>query len=282
MAKFALIGNPIAHSKSPALFKAAYPGSHHTYSLLEAPTCREAMERFTQEGYSGCNVTSPFKDEVMQYVSLPDKISSTIGSANTIICKEGKLYSYNTDYYGVKETLADFFRNTGYSFKSSTPTAPAVGAGGAGKAAALVVGAGGAGKAAALVVGAGGAGKAAALAVRDMGMEVFLANRSSDAAAPYAAKIGAEYIPLEKIPLVLPHTGIIIYNLSMEIPQLKNADLAGKVVFEANYAHPNLASSNASCYISGRYWLYNQAIPAYRLFTSEEPCTCAMRQVIGL
>ena len=282
MAKFALIGNPIAHSKSPALFKAAYPGSHHTYSLLEAPTCREAMERFTQEGYSGCNVTSPFKDEVMQYVSLPDKISSTIGSANTIICKEGKLYSYNTDYYGVKETLADFLRDTGYSFKGSTPTAPAVGAGGAGKAAALVVGAGGAGKAAALVVGAGGAGKAAALAVRDMGMEVFLANRSSDAAAPYAARIGAEYIPLEKIPLVLPQTGIIIYNLSMEIPQLKNADLAGKVVFEANYAHPNLASSNASCYISGRYWLYNQAIPAYKLFTSEEPCTCAMRQVIGL
>ena len=269
MAKFALIGNPIAHSKSPALFKAAYPGSHHTYTLLEAPTCREAMERFTQEGYSGCNVTSPFKDEVMQYVSLPDKISSTIGSANTIICKEGKLYSYNTDYYGVKETLADFLRNTGYSFKNSTPTAPAVGAGGAGKAAALVV-------------GAGGAGKAAALAVRDMGMEVFLANRSSDTAAPYAAKTGAEYIPLEKIPLVLPQTGIIIYNLSMEIPQLKNADLAGKVVFEANYAHPNLASSNASCYISGRYWLYNQAIPAYRLFTSEEPCTCAMRQVIEL
>ena len=282
MAKFALIGNPIAHSKSPALFKAAYPGSHHTYTLLEAPTCREAMERFTQEGYSGCNVTSPFKDEVMQYVSLPDKISSTIGSANTIICKEGKLYSYNTDYYGVKETLADFLRNTGHSFRSSNPTSPVVGAGGAGKAAALVVGAGGAGKAAALVVGAGGAGKAAALAVRDMGMEVFLANRSSDAAAPYAAKTGAEYIPLEKIPLVLPQTGIIIYNLSMEIPQLKNADLAGKVVFEANYAHPNLASSNASCYISGRYWLYNQAIPAYKLFTSEEPCTCAMRQVIGL
>ncbi len=282
MAKFALIGNPIAHSKSPALFKAAYPGSHHTYTLLEAPTCREAMERFTQEGYTGCNVTSPFKDEVMQFVSLPDKISSTIGSANTIICKEGKLYSYNTDYYGVKETLADFLRDTGHSFRSSTPTSPAVGAGGAGKAAALVVGAGGAGKAAALVIGAGGAGKAAALAVCDMGMEVFLANRSSDAAAPYAARIGAEYIPLEKIPLVLPHTGIIIYNLSIEIPQLKNADLAGKVVFEANYAHPNLASSNASCYISGRYWLYNQAIPAYRLFTSEEPCTCAMRQVIGL
>lgn len=256
MAKFALIGNPIAHSKSPALFKAAYPGSHHTYTLLEAPTCREAMERFTQEGYSGCNVTSPFKDEVMQYVSLPDKISSTIGSANTIICKEGKFYSYNTDYYGVKETLADFLKDREYNFNGSTTTA--------------------------LVVGAGGAGKAAALAVRDMGMEVFLANRSSNAAAPYAARIGAEYIPLEKIPLVLPQTGIIIYNLSMEIPQLKNADLAGKVVFEANYAHPNLASSNASCYISGRYWLYNQAIPAYRLFTSEEPCTCAMRQVIGL
>ncbi len=256
MSKFALIGNPIAHSKSPALFKAAYPGSPHTYTLLEAPTCREAMERFTGEGYSGCNVTSPFKDEVMEYVSLPDRISSIIGSANTILLKEGKLHSYNTDYYGVKETLGHFLQEKNFNFNGAVPTA--------------------------LVIGAGGAGKAAALAVSDMGMQVFFANRSSHAAAPYAARIGAEYIPLEQVSLVLPQTDIIIYNLSMEIPQLYNADLGSKVVFEANYAHPNLASSNASCYISGRYWLYNQAVPAFRLFTGEEPCTSAMKEVMGL
>lgn len=249
MAKCGLIGNPITHSKSPALFRAAYGEGSHTYTLIEAPTCREAMQRFRDEGFTGINVTSPFKDEVMEYISLPDRISALLGSANTVISSEGKLHSYNTDYYGVKETLAPLIGE-------NAPKA--------------------------LVIGAGGAGKAAALAAVDMGMEVYFANRSSGAAAPFARKIGAEYVPLEMIPALLPQTDIIIYNLSMAIEPLRGVSLDGKIVFEANYAHPNLSNSNARQYIDGRHWLYNQAIPAFRLFTGEEPCTDAMRQVMGL
>ena len=204
MAKFALIGNPITHSKSPALFKAAYPEGKDTYSLLQAPTCKEAIERFTSEGFSGCNVTSPFKDDVMEYISLPDRISSILSSANTVISREGKLHSFNTDYYGVRNTLSDFLESKGK--KDGMPSLTT------------------------LVIGAGGAGKAAALAVCDMGMRVFFANRSSNAAAPFASKIGAEFIPLDKIPQILHETDIIIYNLSMEIGQLQGISLEGKVV----------------------------------------------------
>lgn len=249
MAKCGLIGNPISHSKSPALFRAAYGEGPHTYSLIEAPTCKEAMQRFKEEGFTGTNVTSPFKDEVMEYVSLPDSISSTLGSANTIISRDGELHSYNTDYYGVKNTLEAFIPNPGCR---------------------------------ALVIGAGGAGKAAALAVRDMGLEVYFANRSSHAAAPFAQKIGVEYVPLEKIPLLLPQADVIVYNLSMEIEPLSGVSLQGKIVFEANYAHPNLVHRDAGLYIDGRYWLYNQAIPAFRLFTGEEPHTAPMKEVMGL
>lgn len=256
MAKFSLVGNPISHSKSPALFRAAYPSTAHTYSLLEAPTCREAMKLFLEEGFTGTNVTSPFKDEVMEYVSFPDNISSTLESSNTIICKEGKLHSYNTDYYGVMNTLSDSLQITSPHWKENQPTA--------------------------LVIGAGGAGKAAALAVRDMGMKVYFANRSSHNAVPFATKIGVEYIPLDKIPLVLPETGIIVYNISMEIEPMRFADLAGKTVLEANYASPNLLNNGAGNYISGRYWLYNQAIPAFNLFTGEEPDTAAMRDIMGI
>lgn len=256
MAKFSLIGNPISHSKSPALFRAAYPSGPHTYTLLEAPTCKEALRRFTSEGFTGTNVTSPFKDEVMEYISFPDNISSILGSSNTILCKEGKLHSYNTDYYGVRNTLADALKESSPGWEENPP--------------------------AALVVGAGGAGKAAALAVRDMGMKVWFANRSSHTAAPFASKIGVEYIPLEQIPLVLSQTGIVVYNLSMEIEPLRHASLEGKMLLEANYAHPNLTGKGAARYISGRYWLYNQAIPAFRIFTGEEPCTGAMKEIMGL
>ena len=113
-------------------------------------------------------------------------------------------------------------------------------------------------------------------------MEVFFSNRSSHAAKPFAQKIGAEYMALEQIPLLLEQTDIIVYNLSMAIPQFNGVSLEGKIVFEANYAHPNLADKGACKYIDGRYWLYNQAIPAFRIFTSKEPCTAAMREVMGL
>ena len=257
MAKCGLIGNPISHSKSPALFAAAYGTGKHSYSLIEAPTCKEAMKRFADEGFTGTNVTSPFKDEVMEHVSLPDSITSLLGSANTIISSNGKLSSYNTDYYGVKNTLETFLQADGNALEPPKQLT-------------------------ALVVGAGGAGKAAALAVKDMGMEVWFANRSSHAAKPFAEKIGAEYIPLDSIPLLLPKTDIIVYNLSMEIDPLKDISLEGKIVFEANYAHPNLNNKGAHTYIDGRYWLYNQAIPAFKLFTGEEPCTTAMARVMGL
>lgn len=258
MAKFSLIGNPISHSKSPALFKAAYGEGKHTYTLLETPSCKEAMQRLKDEGITGTNVTSPFKDEVMEYVSFPDKISSLLGSANTIILKEGELHSFNTDYYGVKNTLEEHLKRKSSLVKENGESLTA------------------------LVVGAGGAGKAATLAVAHMGMEVYLANRSPHAAKPFAEKTGAQYIPLEDIPLLLPKTDILIYSLAMEIEQLKGVHLGGKIAFEANYAHPNLVSSGAAEYIDGRFWLYNQAIGAFRLFTGEEPCTQAMREVIGI
>ena len=291
MAKCGLIGNPISHSKSPALFAAAYGTGKHSYSLIEAPTCKEAMKRFADEGFTGTNVTSPFKDEVMEHVSIPDSITSLLGSANTIISSNGKLSSYNTDYYGVKNTLQAFLHatgNTGASLCATTDIHPQL----RNTKDPLCASAGTRLQSGnplehpkqltALVVGAGGAGKAAALAVKDMGMEVYFANRSSHAAKPFAEKIGAEYIPLDSIPLLLPKTDIIVYNLSMEIDPLKDISLEGKIVFEANYAHPNLNNKGAHTYIDGRYWLYNQAIPAFKLFTGEEPCTTAMARVMGL
>ena len=277
MAKCALIGNPVSHSKSPALFAAAYGTGKHSYSLIEAPTCKEAMDIFRAEGFTGTNVTSPFKDEIMDYTDLPDSISSILGSANTIISTNGKLYSYNTDYFGVKNTLEAFLPaagNTRAQFCAPEDAHPHLRNTGAQFCAPEEL--------TALVVGAGGAGKAAALALKDMGMEVYFANRSSSAAKPFAQKIGAEYVTLDHIPRLLPKADIVVYNLSMEIDPLKDVSLAGKIVFEANYAHPNLACKESKIYIDGRYWLYNQAIPAFRLFTGEEPDATAMAQVLGL
>ncbi len=256
MSRFGLIGNPISHSKSPSLFKAAYGNSHHTYSLFETQTVTEAIDLFEREDIAGVNVTSPFKDEVMDFVTLPDRISSILGSANVLIKgeKEGEILSYNTDYYGVRRSVEALLDGPKYKGKVA-------------------------------VIGAGGAGKAAALAMRDMGFEVTILNRSSGKVKEFAGKIGTLYLPLEKLSDSISDSDIIIYALSFLLPGVESMDFRGKIIFEANYLSPSLSwvdNVESATYIDGRYWLYNQAIPAFELFTGEEPNTLEMRKVMGI
>ncbi len=269
MARFGLFGSPISHSKSPALFSAGYGDSHHTYSLFETATAEQAIDFFKNSDILGANVTSPFKDKVMEHVTHPDRISSILGSANVLI-KGGvdssgnlEIRSYNTDYYGVRNTIAEFL-----SKKELLPEA--LQSKGISKVA---------------VVGAGGAGKAAALAMCDAGYRVFLVNRSAGKVADFAELAGAEYVPLQESAEVLAQADIIIYSLSFLAPQLEGLDLSGKIIFEANYANASLSPEkgvSSALYIDGRYWLFHQAVPAFELFTGCTPNILEMRKVMGI
>ena len=58
--KYGLIGHPISHSKSPELFRAAYPdAADMTYDLIEEADFERAYRRFLDE-YDAVNVTAPF------------------------------------------------------------------------------------------------------------------------------------------------------------------------------------------------------------------------------
>ena len=136
-----------------------------------------------------------------------------------------------------------------------------------------------------MVVGAGGAGKAAALAMKDLGYNVFLVNRSAGKIAEYAAQIGVEYVPLDKIAQCAEQSDIIVYALSFMVDALKDVNLSEKIVLEANYANPVLASHcSVECgsYLDGRLWLYHQAVPAFELFVGKTPDLAAMRKIIGI
>lgn len=268
MSRFGLLGTPISHSKSPALFLAGYGSFTHSYSLFETSTVEEAMELFVNGDIKGVNVTSPFKDSVMQFVSLPDRISSLLASANVLVKEmsaEGSLVikSYNTDYYGVKNTIGEFLSNKDL-------LSAGVRENGVGKVA---------------VVGAGGAGKAAALAMCDAGYEVCLINRSAGKVEDFANAIGAVYVPFSDVVECLSAADIVIYCLSFFIPELSVVDWSKKIVFEANYARPSFSEErgiNCGLYIDGRYWLYHQAVPAFELFTGEKPNLLEMKKVMGI
>ncbi len=97
MKKFGLIGGKLGHSYSPLIHSKF---GDYRFELLEVG--EEELEMLLHnEEYGGFNVTIPYKKKVLQ---LCDELSDTaqaIGSVNTVVRGEnGKLYGYNTDYYG--------------------------------------------------------------------------------------------------------------------------------------------------------------------------------------
>ena len=83
--KFGLIGHPIVHSLSPALFKAGYDG-RYLYELIETSDFEEAYQRFL-DGYDGINVTAPFKElaftkaDILSEECLAVKATNLLGPA---------------------------------------------------------------------------------------------------------------------------------------------------------------------------------------------------------
>ena len=123
MDKFGLIGHPIAHSLSPALFTAAY-GGKYVYDLIETPDFDEAWRRFLA-GYRAINVTAPFKGDAYARVDWRSPECERVGATNLVVKTPDGTKAYNSDYRGVKALLEPL----------GCRTAAVVGYGGAGKAA---------------------------------------------------------------------------------------------------------------------------------------------------
>lgn len=96
MAEFGLLGEKLGHSFSPFLHK-AFGG--YGYDLIEKSP--EELERFLlSDEYRGFNVTIPYKKAVIPYCHCLSQTAAAIGSVNTVVRRNGKLYGENTDYFG--------------------------------------------------------------------------------------------------------------------------------------------------------------------------------------
>ena len=106
--KYAVIGNPIAHSKSPLIHQmfAQQTGQNMDYVPILAPLDGFAatITRLRKEGYKGCNVTVPFKQEAAR-IPKQANLSASVGlvhAANTLHWNQyGELVADNTDGIGL-------------------------------------------------------------------------------------------------------------------------------------------------------------------------------------
>ena len=241
--KYGLIGHPISHSKSPELFRAAYPDAPDmTYDLIEEEDFERAYRRFLDE-YDAVNVTAPFKGDAFRKVDVADTIARELYAVNILKKKDGKIYGYNSDFWALQQLLEP------YSDRHQRPQV--------------------------LVIGCGGAAKAAALAALKLRMSVRVANRDFRKAREFCFT-GGGMIPLrlEQIPSQMKDTRILIYALPVKIDLVDSLPLEGKVVVEANYKDPCLrdrCAETGAVYISGMEWLVGQAVAGYQLMTGIQP-----------
>lgn len=112
--RYAVIGNPVAHSKSPIIHAAfaQATGQTLTYERLLAPRDDFAatVERFVAAGGKGLNVTIPFKLEAFTLARERSDRAASAGACNTLAWRGDHWYGDNTDGAGL---LRDLLHNVG-------------------------------------------------------------------------------------------------------------------------------------------------------------------------
>ncbi len=99
--EYGLIGEKLGHSFSKEIHNLI---DSYSYELKEiAPDELDSFMK--QKKFSGINVTIPYKKAVIPYLDEIEENAKKIGAVNTIVNRNGKLFGYNTDFYGMKALL---------------------------------------------------------------------------------------------------------------------------------------------------------------------------------
>ena len=97
MKRYGCIGKKLTHSFSKEIHGKL---ADYTYELIELAE-EDVPAFFEKRGFAAINVTIPYKQTVLSYLDAVSDIAARIGAVNTIVNRDGKLYGYNTDYYGM-------------------------------------------------------------------------------------------------------------------------------------------------------------------------------------
>ncbi|KZE40058.1 shikimate dehydrogenase [Bhargavaea cecembensis] len=182
---YAVIGDPVSHSKSPAMHEEWFRenGIDASYVPIHVPagTVGDAVAALRRLGASGWNVTVPHKQAIIPYLDEVDPLAAEMQAVNTVkVLQDGRLLGMNTDGPGFVRSLEE---RIGSARRNDRV---------------LIIGAGGAANGIALAMLQGGYGKIA------------VCNRTVAKAEALCERIGGEALGLEEAAGRLGEFGIII------------------------------------------------------------------------
>lgn len=112
--KLYLLGHPISHSKSPAMYNAVYEtmGVDWRYGLADCATEAEARAFLESRAFKSINITTPYKPLAFEYATARAATAKLACGANLLVAKGDALIAFNTDGEG----CVSYLRRAGFDF----------------------------------------------------------------------------------------------------------------------------------------------------------------------
>ncbi len=273
---FGLIGNPVGHSLSPALFNAAF--EKDDINAVYLPFCvegeRERFAAFVDEmvarpwlGAGGFSVTLPHKTHALDFVKqkgeFVDGLSAAIGAANTLkVGFNGIVCGYNTDYAGAMNALTTRMGIDAHALHQMEIA----------------------------VVGAGGVARAVVAGLTDVGARVTIYNRTAQKARSLAEEFrcraaGIEELPQTQAAVIINCTSLGMHPDTESCPVPEEVLKPEMTVFDTVY-NPirtrllQAAEKVGARTVNGAEMFLRQAMAQYRIFVGTEPNEKIIRNVV--
>src|SRR6185503_7352708 len=171
---YGVIGNPVAHSKSPVVFNDVFKhlGLNARYVKIKVDDPAALRDLVEVLELKGLSVTIPHKQAVLASVDEADEIATGVGAANTVTVRDGRLRGANTDLpaamEAIKEAAVKTWSHGIYGMR-------------------------------ALVLGAGGVSRAIAWGLQREAARVVIANRTFDRGKALAEELGVDFVRWESL-----------------------------------------------------------------------------------
>ncbi|KAJ8766460.1 hypothetical protein K2173_022519 [Erythroxylum novogranatense] len=261
---FGIIGNPVGHSKSPALYNVAFKSigfnAVYVHSLVDSLV--NFLQTYSSTDFAGFSCTIPHKEAAVKCCDEVNPVAKSIGVVNCIIRRQsdGKLFGFKIDYVGAISAIEDGLRvSQNISSRTSSPLSSKL----------------------FVVIGAGGAEKLLAYGAKEKGARVVIANRTYDRAKELADVVGGDAISLADLKMFHPENIMILANTTSigmhpkvdETPIPKNALRYYSLVLDVIYT-PKITrllrevGESGAAIVSGVEMFIGQAYEQFKSFTN--------------
>jgi 3-dehydroquinate dehydratase/shikimate dehydrogenase len=273
---FGVIGSPIAHSISPAVFNACFQDSAINAIYIpillkgQKPQFNEFMRNILDRpwlGFGGFSVTIPHKAHALDYVNAAgdfvEPLAENIGAVNTLKVGFGAILSgYNTDYAGAMDALLAALEIDRHQMHDVSVT----------------------------IVGAGGVARAVVAGLADVGAKITIYNRTVQKAKALSAEFACKYAGLDELPNMQAQVLINCTSIGMTpdidaSPVPQTCLSSNMAVFDTVYNPLKTklllqAEQAGAKTINGAEMFISQAIAQYKLFIGEQPKEETIRKTV--